>query len=245
MKRIFLFLFCCFAANLLFAQETIFHPTVKIEFEKTVALKALYKELAGDWYERIKDQIPDNEISYFNFIGDANTNRSIYKKGRDADQGTRRFQMLKQENIVYNDYNTGTTITQKPVYEETFLVNDSLLPIKWHLTHDTREIAGYECRKAVGIIFDTVAVFAFYTDEILVTGGPESIHGLPGMILGVGVPRLHTTWFATKVEVNNVPTAEIKPATKGKKTNYDDMMKQIMDVLRGQWGDKMSLAFAL
>ena len=108
---------------------------------------------------------------------------------------------------------------KKPVFEETFLVQDSLVKIKWKLTADTRLIAGFECRKAIGIIDDSIAVFAFYTDEILITGGPEGIQGLPGMILGVGIPRLHTTWFATKVEVNGVTTDKITPATKGKKTD--------------------------
>lgn len=60
----------------------------------------------------------------------------------------------------------------------------------------------------------------FYTDDILVTGGPEGIHGLPGLILGVGIPRLHTTWFATKVETNGVPTSQILPATKVTKVDY-------------------------
>jgi GLPGLI family protein len=49
---------------------------------------------------------------------------------------------------VYNDYLTGTTISQKPVFEKTFLMQDSLAKIKWRLTPDTRTIAGFECRKA-------------------------------------------------------------------------------------------------
>jgi hypothetical protein len=83
---------------------------------------------------------------------------------------------------------------------------------------------------------DSIAVFAFYTDELLVSGGPESIHGLPGMILGVGVPRLHTTWFATRVEVNGFNMNSVTPATKGKKVNYKNMIESIDKVLKN-WGD--------
>ena len=126
------------------------------------------------------------------------------------------------KNIVYTDYQKNTSISQKPIYEETFLVEDSLLNIKWKITPDTRNIAGFECRKAVGILFDTVAVFAFYTDELMISGGPEGVHGLPGMILGMGIPRLHATWFATKVQVVNIPLADIQPAMKGKKTDRKD-----------------------
>ena len=136
---------------------------------------------------------------------------------------------------------------QKPVFEETFLVDDSLAKINWKITADTRLIAGFECRKAVGIIHDTIAIFAFYTDELLIQGGPESIHGLPGMILGMGVPRLHTTWFATKVEVANVNMNSVIPATKGKKVNYKTMIESIDKVLKnwGSYGKNMVLNFMI
>lgn len=221
--------------------QTQFFSTVKIEFEKTVATQALYKELDAEWYDLIKDRIPQNSISYFDFIADSA--HSIYKPGRDNSDPRGWTIQLGSKNIVYTDYEKNTSITQKPVYEETFLVQDSLLNIKWKITPDTRNIAGFECRKAVGILFDTVAVFAFYTDELITPGGPEGIHGLPGMILGMGIPRLHATWFATKVQVVNVPTAQIHPETKGKKVNRNDMLQTLYKVMKDWdiWGKKMLL----
>jgi len=219
---------------------------VKIEFEKTVYVRQLYKEMEPDWYERIKDRVPEKTLTYFDFIGD--TTHSIYKPGKEVPVDPRSFNMsIADKNVVYNNYQTKTTISQKPVFEETFLVQDSLLKIKWRITPDTRMIAGYECRKAVGIIDDTVAVFAFYTDEILVSGGPESIQGLPGMILGLGMPRIHTTWFATKVEVNGVNLQAIKPATKGKKATRLSMIQSLDKVLKnwGNYGKNMVLNFVI
>jgi GLPGLI family protein len=74
-------------------------------------------------------------------------------------------------------------------------------------------IAGFNCRKAVSKIFDSVYVFAFYTDEIMISGGPCTINGLPGMILGMTIPRLFTSWIATKVMINEVNEAAIKPSS--------------------------------
>lgn len=228
------------------AGQAVFHKTIRVEFEKTVAVPQLFKEMEPTWYEMIKDRLPNQMLSYFDFISDGNT--SLYQPGREVPRDPRFFfQSFADKNTVYNDYTKGTTITQKPVFEETFLVADSLLPIQWHLTPDTRVIAGYECRKAVGIIYDTIAVFAFYSDELLATGGPEGIHGLPGMILGMAIPRLHTTWFATKVEVNGVPTAKIKPLEKGKKVTRAEMVHSIGSVLKrwNTYGEKMMLAFII
>jgi GLPGLI family protein len=234
MKRTSLIIVLGFASVILHAQ-TIFSPQIKVEFEKTVYVRQLYKELAAEWYDRIKDRLPETSLSYFDFIGD--TTRSIFKPGKEVPVDPRTFYRgIADKNVVYTDFSTGRSITQKPVFEETFLVEDSLAKIKWTLTPDTRIIAGFECRKAVGILNDSIAVFAFYTDELLVSGGPESIHGLPGMILGVGVPRLHTTWFATRVEVNGFNMNSVTPATKGKKVNYKNMIESIDKVLKN-WGD--------
>jgi hypothetical protein len=35
-----------------------FHPAVKIEFEKTVYVRQVYKELESEWYENIKARLP-------------------------------------------------------------------------------------------------------------------------------------------------------------------------------------------
>jgi GLPGLI family protein len=245
MKKIFigiLFSIMAITAN----SQTQFYPAVKIEFEKVVYVKQLYKSMEPEWYEMIKDRLPETTVSYFDFIGD--TTRSIYKPGRDVPMDTRKFNMsFADKNVVYNDYKSKSTVTQKPVFEETFLVQDSLTKIKWKLTADTRTIAGFDCRKAIGFIDDTIAVFAFYTDEILINGGPESANGLPGMILGLGMPRIHTTWFATKVDINDVNMKPVVPATKGKKVNRQTMIQSIDKVLKnwGSYGKNMVWNFVI
>jgi GLPGLI family protein len=245
MKNLFAFLILLVAAGQARAQAQ-FHSTVKIEFEKTVYVRQLYKDLSPDWYDRIKDRLPNETLSYFDFIGD--TTRSIYKPGREIPVDPRSFNMdIANKNVVYNDYKTGRTITQKPVFEETFLVQDSLLKIKWKLTADTRTIAGFDCRKAIGLIDDSIAVFAFYTDEILVSGGPEGAQGLPGMILGLGMPRIHTTWFATKVEINGIDLSKVNPASKGKKVDRQTMIRSLDKVLKnwGNYGKNMVWNFVI
>lgn len=232
MKRIKLTIALFFITLAAFAQST-FLNTVKVEYEKVVYLRQLYKELyPPQTFDIIKNQIPETSLSYFDFIGD--TTKSIFKPGKQLAYDPRGWQPFANENIVYTDYKSQKTITQKPVFEETFLVEDSLMNIEWKLTADTRIIAGFECRKAVGILHDSIAIFAFYSDELLIPGGPESIHGLPGMILGMGVPRLHTTWFATKVEANGVNVSAVKPAIKGKKVTYKAMVDTIDGVLKSR-----------
>jgi len=234
MKKMF-FAYILVACSQSLHAQTNFFSTVKIEFEKTVYMRQLFKAIEPEWYDRIKDRLPETSITYFDFIGD--TTHSIYKPGKEVAYDARAFlQGIADKNVVFNDYRTHTTITQKPVFEETFLIQDSLVNIKWKLTPDTRTIAGFDCRKAIGFIDDSIAVFAFYTDEILINAGPESANGLPGMILGMGIPRIHTTWFATKVEINGIDLKKVTPATKGKKVDRKTMIGSIDKVLK-EWGD--------
>jgi GLPGLI family protein len=233
MKKTILAFLLFLSFGKLYAQPKFF-STVRIEYEKTTSVHAQYKDLDPEWFDRIKDRLPVSVITYHEFIGD--TEKSIFRPGKETVIDNRSwYRPVADKNVVFTDYNKGITISQKPVYEETFLVEDTLLKIKWKITPDTRVIAGFECRKAVGILYDSIAIFAFYTDELMITGGPEGVQGLPGMILGMGIPRLHSTWFATKVEVFNINTKAIQPATKGKKVSRQSMIQSLDRVLK-QWG---------
>ena len=225
-----------------------FFPSVKIEFEKTTSVRQLMKELAeGDsWFEQNKERYPVSMVNYYDFTGD--TSRSLYQPGKDVPVDPRMwYRPVGDKNIVYTDFKRGVSISQKPVFEETFLVEDSLLKIKWKLTSDTRTIAGYDCRKAVGVLNDSIAIFAFYTDELMVNGGPEGIQGLPGMILGMGIPRLHATWFATKVEVFDIKMNKVAAATKGKKVNRQTMLSSLDRIAKdwGSYGSKLLINFII
>lgn len=118
---------------------------------------------------------------------------------------------------------------QKMVYGSSFVTEDTVPVINWRITNESRVIEGFNCRKAVGVISDSVYVFAFYTDEIMISGGPCSINGLPGMILGVTIPRMYTSWIATKIMVNNVPVSSIKPVVSKKPFTLETMKATIKD----------------
>lgn len=225
-----------------------FFPTIKVEFEKTTSVRQLMKDLqeGSSWYEQMKDRYPVSVINYYEFTGD--TSRSVYQPGKETTIDPRSFyRPVADKNIVYTDYKKGISISQKPVFEETFLVEDSLLKIQWKITGDVRTIAGYDCRKAVGVLNDSITIFAFYTEELLVNGGPEGIQGLPGMILGMGIPRLHATWFATKVEVFDIKMNKVAPAAKGKKVTRSSMMISLEKIAKewGSYGGKLLINFII
>ena len=144
--------------------------------------------------------------------------------------------MSEQNSTIYTDLASGLFAAQKKVYEETFLLKDSIRKINWKLTSEMRTIAGFECRRANAIILDSIYVVAFYTDKIPVAGGPESFNGLPGMILGVALPHENITWFAKSVTDKSVPSTDMKTPTKGKPMDYKGLKTTINSALK-DWGD--------
>jgi RNA polymerase sigma factor (sigma-70 family) len=126
-------------------------------------------------------------------------------------------------------------------------MQDSLRQLNWRIYNETRDIAGFECKKAVAKICDSVVVVAFFTDQITVNAGPESFSGLPGMILGLAVPRLGTTWYATRVEVTPPTTAQLTPKQKGKKVNWVTLNASLKKAMSdwGKWGARRTWIFNL
>jgi GLPGLI family protein len=218
------------------AQQFISSGT--IEFEVKVNNHKAFGD--GMWAEMFKDKIPQFSTNWYNFIFD--NNKSIYKFDRLDEKTKLPFNNnASEDNLWFNDYSAGTYTDRKFVFDDNYLLTDSLIKINWKLVpNETREIAGFNCRKAVGIIFDSVYVFAFYTDEILISGGPMGIHGLPGMILGITIPRMFSSWIATKVDIINVNKSLIVAPTKGKKKQGKELIENVKKATSdwGSWGQK-------
>lgn len=238
MKNIFLTTVLFFTYSVVSAQSPILKK-VKIEFEKKVNTWA---SLPANFSEQMKQNIPQYATSNYSYESDGT--KSIYKLIPSNSQNRGGFfQMQQNENdAVYTDFNDQIQISLKSVFEKTYLLTDSIGKIQWKLTNDYREIAGFNCRRATAIIMDSVFVVAFYTTEILGEGGPESICGLPGTILGLVINRLHTTWYATKVSVTGVDVARIVAPTdkKAEKTSKLKLLESLQDRFKGNKGFGMN-----
>jgi GLPGLI family protein len=163
--------------------------------------------------------------------------KSMYKLAKENSENKYMMWGTKptETDGVVQDLQAGSLSIQREVFENTYLIKDSLRNLDWRITDETREIAGFECRKAVTKICDSVYVVAFYTDQIAVSSGPESFGGLPGLILGLAVPRLYTTWFATKLELTEPTPAQLAPSQKGKKVTWNQMYAELKKGFK-DWG---------
>src|ERR1700744_6117504 len=121
----------------------------KIEYERKVNVHAQLEEMEeNEWMQKMKSQIPKFNSIFFDMSFD--NPRTYYHPGKETDT---QFKMFgggpATENIVYTDIPAGKVKSQKTVYEQKFLVDDSVRKLQWKEKEEIRSIAGHQCNKAV------------------------------------------------------------------------------------------------
>lgn len=251
-QLILLTIFLSTLSSSIYAQNVRFTSSGVIEFEKSLNTHAIFKKYinkdneiylrsAFENYQKNQAQFKILKSTLI-FSGNHTLFTPIEDTGNSSDQFFGNDAITAQNNTIFSDLSTNLSTVQKRVFDDLYLVKDSIRKINWKITNETREIAGYECRRANAIIMDSVYVVAFYTDKIPVSGGPESFSGLPGMILGLAMPHDNVTWFAKTVKDRPVTDKELKVPVKGKPTDRKGLMATLNAAMKN-WGAYAQMAF--
>jgi GLPGLI family protein len=245
MKNSIILLIALLTGNILFAQSSKSISTGTVEYDKTVNMYALARNIlssnANSSFSSIFtqgfEQYQKNHPQFATVKSTLafNADKTLFTPNETGDNivaymGTNL--VIRQFNTIYTDLAVNKRVMQKEILDKQFLVTDSTSKIKWRITGGSQDIAGYTCREAHGLIQDSIYVVAFYTDKIWVSGGPESFSGLPGMILKVVIPHEHITWTATKV-TTNLPLTAIEPPKKGKLMTSKELVAMLKKASQG------------
>lgn len=214
----------------------------KITYERRINIQRQFddEEMRSEWFKEFIKRQPAFHTSSFTL--DFKGNQTIYQLSGELEKLEMDWILgPAKENKIFTDLDKQSRQSTKKVFETNFLVTDSLGKVEWKMSDEKRTIAGMDCRKAVGKICDSVYVVAFYTDEIPVSGGPESFEGLPGMILGIAIPRLSTTWFATKIQLISPVAKDFEVNARGTtKTDLTKLKRTLHSSLKdwGKYGER-------
>ncbi len=233
-KFLYYIFFQFFIVEMGCAQQLIFSG--KITFERKENIHKLMND-NSTWSEAMKNKMPKFRTDFFQLA--FNKHQSLYAISQeDESPFANWYYRVAALNTVYTNYETGKMIADKIVYERSYRVEDSISQLKWKMLGEYRNIAGFNCRKAATIIMDSIYVIAFFTDEIPVSAGPESFQGLPGMILGIVIPRMNMTYFATKVENQMISEKDLSvpTSTKNKRINIKSFKDEILKATK-DWGE--------
>lgn len=234
------------------AQHAHFARSGTVEYEKRVNMFARINERmrwikAGDVVtEKILDEYKKGQPQFKSYayrLQFTPSNSSYKPSGERSTTWTEveNDPAIDHQNTVYVDLKQGKRVSNKNPYGKRYTVADTLRAIKWKLTDERRVIAGYDCRRANGITMDSVYIVAFYTDRIPVLGGPESFHGLPGLILGLVLPHEHVSWFATSVKGHPVEEKTVLPPESTSTMEKSEFTETIDRLLENRGNYKFTL----
>ena len=155
------------------------------------------------------------------------------------------IRMAGNNDITYFDFTKGRRIDQREMFDREFIVEDTIMKLKWKLTGETKTILNYQVQKAVAErlgrrsimsmengemkrqeVADTSYITAWFTTNIPVPVGPQEFQGqLPGLILELNMNNGRIVYKAVEVSPK-VNLASIKEPRGGKKMSSDEFNKE-------------------
>lgn len=227
MKRTLFFILLLVTVNLVVAQTANFISSGTLYFERKINMYSQSAEQPPmvELFKQMNFQFK-RELFTLSFDSD----RTLYQPGQQLPENGPFPKISFDDNVVLSQLAQHSRLSRKKLFEKTYFISDSMVKSTWKLTDEKRQIAGFDCRRANAIFFDSIYVIAYFTEEITTRGGPESFNGLPGMILGLVIPEQHVTWFATKI----APQTDLAKAKlfEGKKIMAGDQFKTVLTTQR-------------
>lgn len=158
----------------------------------------------------------------------------------------------------YKDIREKRLVQSQEFYGKRFLIQDSLLTLKWKMGTESKQIGQYTCFKATSVVpkpqlawydfswgdlrsqnsgggsegpdIELVQVEAWYCPQIPVPHGPGEYWGLPGLILEVSAGN--TTILCSKIVLNPKEELKIEAPDKGKEITKMDYRATVQEKMR-------------
>jgi GLPGLI family protein len=135
---------------------------------------------------------------------------------------------------INRNFSNNTIYDRIQLLGKMYIIEDSLRPQSWKILNDIKEVAGHICMDAFW--HDTLKqqkVTAWFAMDLPVSGGPERLCGLPGMILEVEINDGALLITADKIELKTLTTEmDLPKKIKGKhiqEKDYFMVLKKHMD----------------
>lgn len=191
-------------------------------------------EIKRDMEQKMKEPvfynlILNNQESTFNYIE---------KISNDQSEGFGINLAVKaNEGVLYKDFQNNFSLREMSSFNNKCLVKDSIKKYDWKISKESKELLGYQVRKAEVEIDSITTAVAWYAPKLNFKNGPEVYDGLPGLILEIQINKQNpnsglSTRSYTAIAVKIEDKKKISPPQKGKvisKTEFEEVRKEQME----------------
>ncbi len=236
-----------------------------VTYERVVQLQI---QISGD-DEALQNMLPKTRKDNFELV--FGNNQSVWKQaekemeddGGGLNNSGMQIRMIGSgtDDILYNNFDTRKKTEQREMFDKKFIIDDSISPLKWKMTGETKMILNHNCMKAITTqvsrrmqmtmnngtaerkeVEDTSNIIAWFASDIPVSAGPAEYQGqLPGLILEMDISNGRQTFRATNIS-EKADLAVIKePAGKKHYTmeEYRNEVAKMMDEMQKNNGGNM------
>jgi GLPGLI family protein len=229
----------------------------KVTYERTTKIQI---SIAG-MNDEMASQLPKTRTDKFelNFANNQSLWKAAEEQNSDADEvhggGGMQIRMVVAGNddVLYCNFDNSTKCEKRELFDKQFIVDDSLRPLKWKLTGETKTILGHPCQGATASSItkrmmmnmdngkmerketsDTSVIAAWFASDVPVSAGPAEYQGqLPGLILELTVAGDRQIYkavgFTPKAEVASIkaPTGKKHYTPAEFKAERDKLMDEM------------------
>ena len=161
-----------------------------------------------------------------------NENESLYLPKEKESDG--QYSWKSAAYALQRDYKNKKVYDWIETLGKKYVIKDDIPKYKWKILNEIKEVSGYLCMKAETV--DPVKnqiIHAWYSDAIMLNGGPEGYGGLPGMILELNINEGDAIITATKVDLTlPIGKLPVPKKIKGKEMDiagYSAILKKYID----------------
>lgn len=194
----------------------------KVTYERTSQIQIRI----ADMPHGMEKQMPKTRTDKFELT--FGNNQSLWKAAEQDDDNDNvasgdgmqiRMIVAGNDDVLYNNFETGKRVEKREVMDKTFIIDDSIRSLKWKMTGETKTILNMPCMQATATnistrtmmnmdngkmerkeVQDTANITAWFTTSIPVSAGPAEYQGqLPGLIVEMDVNNGRQTFKATSI----------------------------------------------
>ena len=190
MKKTFLsFVLGLVTTTLSIAQNNIeatYINEVKLDYEET--MKSIPQQFRSQVADALKAEIEAGIFMTYHLKSNGKHSSFNLEQKVNNSQSSGGFIAQQMAAMDSKPYYKDLMSTPPTYYKEVdmgakkYLIKESP-NFNWKITREKSEIAGFKVTKAEGVMMDSIKVTAWYAPEVIVKDGPQTLSGLPGLII--------------------------------------------------------------
>lgn len=158
-----------------------------------------------------------SEWKQFSEMNFTPTKTAYFDSEERAEPDDEGYSWRKDAYFVTRDYETNKSRDFMHLIGKNYIVEDSITRPNWKILNDMKEVAGHLCMNASW--YDSLKsqrIVAWFALDMPISGGPERLNGLPGLILEVDVNNGGMLISADRIDLRPVLSNELALPKAGK-----------------------------